>query len=49
MTTHGFADLPRDPKVMRARVEHAGDNLGAYARVEEPGEIQVDDPIEILG
>ncbi len=49
MTTHGFADLPRDPKVMRALVEHAGGNLGAYARVEEPGEIQVDDPIEILG
>ena len=48
MTTHGFDDLPRDPRVMRALVASAGGNLGVYARVEEPGEIAIGDAVTAL-
>jgi uncharacterized protein YcbX len=48
MTTHGFSDLPKDPKVMRALVKEAGGNLGVYAKVERAGEIRVGDPVELL-
>jgi uncharacterized protein YcbX len=48
MTTHGFEDLPEDPKVMRALVGEAGGNLGVYAKVETAGRIKVGDPVELL-
>jgi uncharacterized protein YcbX len=48
MTTHGFDDLPRDPRVMRALVQHHGGDLGVYASVIEPGEMRVGDAVELL-
>jgi uncharacterized protein YcbX len=47
MTTHGFDDLAKDPKVMRALVANAEGNLGVYAKVAEPGELRVGDEIEV--
>ena len=48
MTTHGFAELPQDPTVMRRLVSEAGGNLGVYASVERPGRIHVGDAIEAV-
>lgn len=48
MTTHGFANLPKDPGIMRALVKQTGGHLGAYASVEEPGEVSVGDRVSLL-
>ena len=48
MTTHGFAELPRDPTVMRRLVREAEGNLGVYASVERPGRIHVGDAVEAV-
>ncbi|HEX7037687.1 MAG TPA: MOSC domain-containing protein [Pseudomonadales bacterium] len=48
MTTHGFADLPRDPRVMRALVRCNDGNLGVYASVVKPGRVAPGDRVELL-
>jgi hypothetical protein len=48
MTTHGFLELPRDPRIMRALVRHNGGNLGAYASVLRAGRIEVGDDVHFL-
>jgi uncharacterized protein YcbX len=49
MITHGFADLPRDPGLMRTVVREANQCVGIYAVVREPGEVRVGDAIERIG
>ncbi len=50
MTTdcQGFADLPKDPGIMRSLVKQTGGNLGVYAKIEAPATIRVGDAIELL-
>ncbi len=48
MTTHGFADLPRDPGVMRALVRATDGHLGVYATVETPGRVRRGDALTLL-
>ena len=48
MTTHGFADLPKDPRIMRALVREAEGNLGVYATIEVPGSVKAGDAVSLL-
>jgi hypothetical protein len=48
MTTHGFDDLPKDPRIMRHLVTENGGNLGVYLSIEEPGVIALGDVIQWL-
>ena len=48
MTTHGFADLPRDPGVMRALVQATDGHLGVYAGVESAGRVRRGDLLTLL-
>jgi uncharacterized protein YcbX len=46
MITHGFADLPRDPGLMRTVVREADQCVGVYAVVREPGPVREGDAVE---
>ena len=48
MTTHGFADLPKDPGIMRSLVKHAQGDLGIYASILTPGEFALGDNVKLL-
>jgi uncharacterized protein YcbX len=48
MITHAFADLPRDPSLMRVVVREADQNVGMYANVAAPGAVRVGDPVELV-
>jgi uncharacterized protein YcbX len=48
MTMRPVDDLPADPTVLRTVVRDAGQNLGVYAAVEQPGRVAVGDRIELI-
>ena len=41
MITHPFADLPKDPALMRTVVREANQNVGAYATIATSGAVRV--------
>ena len=48
MVTHGFADLPRSPEIMRSLVRHNDGNLGVYGIVERGGVVRRGDVLQLL-
>jgi uncharacterized protein len=48
MVTHPFADLPKDPAILRTVVREADQCLGMYAQVETPGVVRRGDTIALL-
>ncbi len=48
MTTHGFAQVPKDARVMRTLVREAAGSLGVYAIVDQPGEVGRGDRVTLL-
>jgi uncharacterized protein YcbX len=48
MVTHGFADLPKDPGILRAIVREANQNVGVYANATGAAQVAVGDPVELL-
>jgi uncharacterized protein YcbX len=47
MTTLAQADLPKDPGVLRAAVEHNGGHVGVYASVVRAGTVRRGDPVTL--
>jgi uncharacterized protein YcbX len=48
MTTIGFGDLPKDPKIMRTLVAENNHKLGIYGQVIKPGKISQADTATLL-
>ena len=48
MITHGFADLPKDPAIMRAVVRDANQSIGIYARPLGQADVAIGDPVELV-
>ena len=48
MITLPTGDLPRDPRVLRAVVQNAEQNIGVYARVEKGGTVREGDELRML-
>ena len=47
MTTHAFADLPKDTKIMRRLVEKTDGNLGVYATIKKAGQVKEADKLSL--
>jgi len=48
MVTHGFDDLPRDPKIMQTMIRESEGILGVYASVVTPGSVGMGDELRGL-
>lgn len=48
MTTHGFRNLAKEPKVMRELVKQNNGDLGVYCTITTPGELKVGDPVNLI-
>jgi uncharacterized protein YcbX len=48
MTTHGFADVPQDRRLLKTLTRAFGQSIGVYASVEEPGTVAVGAPVALL-
>ena len=48
MVTHGFADLPKDPAILRAIVRDANQNVGLYAKPAGTARVRLGDEVALL-